>query len=90
MKLFKSSKLYYAVFIVFTVFSIVMAIIQQTNDLKDYYTVVNIVYQDNTKDSYRCKGRPDVYLDKGELSVNGNVIKSFVKTFDWNVYKTHN
>lgn len=84
MKILKLPFFYFAVCMFF---SIIMAIRQQINDSKDYYTVVNITYQDNTKDIYKCEGRPNVYLNEWELEVGGNVIKSYVKSFDWNVYK---
>ena len=84
MRIFRSPIFYFAVFICFCV---VMAIRQELNDREYYHTVVNITYQDNTKDVLKQEGRPDVKLDEGERSVGGIVVKSYVKTFDWNVYK---
>jgi len=48
------------------------------------------VYQDNRKDYYICDGRPDVNLSEGELKIGGTVVRSYVKSFDWNVYKKFN
>ena len=84
MRILKSPFFYFAIFIVFCT---IMAVNQSIEEPKEYYTVVNITYQDSTKDVYKQDGRPNVKLNEGELSINGTVIKSYVKSFEWNVYK---
>lgn len=83
-KILKSGYFYFALVLCFLV---IMAIRQSINDLENYHTVVNITYNDGTKDVIKEEGRPDIHLEDGNLSVNCNIVKSYVKTFEWKVYK---
>ena len=86
MKIFKSFTFYFTLLMVFLM---IMAIKQQINDRKEYYTKIEIVYSNDTKEIYKEEGCPQVSLDEGNLKVGGLVIRSYVKKFNYKVYKTN-
>lgn len=85
--IFRSFYFYIGLFFLFTVF---MAVRQEINDRETYYTEVSIIYQDGTRDKYQHHGRPNVSLSEGELMVGGQIVKSYVKSFEWDVYLLKN
>lgn len=74
-------------FTVFIIFLFFMVLIQNINDKKNYYSKVEILYNNNTSEIYNIDGRPDIYLNNGNLKVNGVIVRSYVLKFNQKVYK---
>lgn len=64
-----------------------MAIYQEVTDRDIFYTKVTASFTNGEKKIFTNNGRPNVSLDNGELMIGGTIVSSYVKDFEWNVYR---